>query len=349
MNRIQFYLITAIIPALASCGGDRHNSDYHIKTVHTVTVTDENEESSLTYIGKVVPAKELSLSFKVGGKISRIYVKQGSVVKSGQLIAELDPVDYQNQFMATEAEYRQIKAEADRIIAMHDDGAVSDNNYDKAVYGLNQITAKYKQHKSELSDTKLYAPFSGKIDNVLAETGEVVNAGMPIAMMIDAGTPEIEIYVPQTVLPLIHGKKPKASFQSLKLDDMPATVLSVSPTANANQLYTVKLGIPSDINGIIPGMTAVVDIPRAAQKGGLRIPQGAVTNNYVLRFNPTDSTVSKIVVHTEKLLSNGECIIQSDELNPGDILISSGMNHIAEGEKVRPVAPVSETNKGGLL
>lgn len=349
MNRIQFYLITAIIPVLASCNGDDYDSGSHIKTVHTVTVTDEHGESAMTYIGKVVPAKELSLSFKVAGKINKIYVKQGSAVKAGQLIAELDPMDYQNQFMATEAEYHQIKAETERIIAMHDDGAVSDNNYDKAVFGLRQITAKYQQHKSELSYTKLYAPFSGKIDNVIAETGEVVNAGMPIAMMIDAGAPEIEINVPQAVLPLIHGGNLTTSFQSLKLEDTPVTVMSVSPTANANQLYTVKLSIPSDVKGIIPGMTAVVDIPRASEKGRLRIPKGAVTNNYVLRFNPTDSTVRKITVHTEELLSNGECIIQSAELNPGDILVSSGVNHVAEGEKVRPVTPISETNKGGLL
>ena len=196
MNRIQLYLITMLIPALSSCSGDSHNSESHIKTVHTVTVTDEHGESAMTYIGKVVPAKELSLSFKVAGKISRIYVKQGSTVKGGQMIAELDPMDYQNQFMETEAEYRQIKSEADRIIAMHDDGAVSDNDYDKAVFGLRQITAKYQQHKSELSYTKLYAPFSDKIDNVIAETGVVVNAGMPVAMMIDAGAPEYACHRP---------------------------------------------------------------------------------------------------------------------------------------------------------
>lgn len=349
MNKVQICVLATILPAMASCIDGSHNSDRPIKTVHTVTVSDENGESVLTYIGKVVPAKELSLSFKVAGKINKIYVRQGSAVKAGQLIAELDPVDYQNQYIATEAEYQQIKKEAERIMSMHEDGAVSDNNYDKAVYGLRQITAKYQQHKSELSYTKLYAPFSGKIDNVFAEAGEVVNAGIPVAMMIDAGVPEIEVHVPQAVLPLFHGGDLKASFQSLKPEDMPVSVLSVSPTANANQLYTVRLCMPSDAKGIIPGMTAVVDIPRTESVGRLRIPKGAVTNDYVLRFNPADSTVGKIAVHVEKLLPNGECLIQSAEIRPGDILVSSGINHIAEGEKVKPVAPVSKTNKGGLL
>lgn len=349
MNRIFIYLTVAAITSLASCSNGDTDNNRRLKRVHTTTVTDENGTGPMTYIGKAVPSKELSLSFKVAGKIQKINVAQGSVVKAGQLIAEIDPVDYTNQLTATEAEYNQIKAEVDRIVAMHGDGAVSDNNYDKAVYGLRQITAKYEQHKAELSYTKLYAPFSGQISETLAEAGEVVGAGMPVAMMIGAGVPEIEIHVAAAVLPLLRQGNISATFQTLGNDVIPLDIVSVSPTANASQLYSVKLRMPADAAGIIPGMTATVSIAGADITGSMRIPSGAVSDNYVLRLNPSDSTVSRVAVSISKLLPGGDCIITSDGLHTGDILIAAGMRKLSDGEKVCPVAPVSETNKGGLL
>lgn len=59
------------------------------------------------------------------------------------MLAELDPTDYQVQLDATEAEYRQIKAEAERVIALYQENGTTPNTYDKAVYGLKQITSKY--------------------------------------------------------------------------------------------------------------------------------------------------------------------------------------------------------------
>lgn len=349
MNRIFIYLTVAAITSLASCSNGNTDNNGRLKRVHTTTVTDENGTGPMTYIGKSVPSKELSLSFKVAGKIRKIHVAQGSAVKAGQLIAEIDPVDYTNQLTATEAEYNQIKAEVDRIVAMHADGAVSDNNYDKAVYGLRQITAKYEQHKAELSYTKLYAPFSGQISETLAEDGEVVGAGMPVAMMIGAGVPEIEIHVAPAVLPLLRQGDLSASFPTLGNDAVPLDIVSVSPTANASQLYNVKLRIPADATGVIPGMTATVSITGADAAGNMRIPTGAVSDNYVLRLNPSDSTVSRVAVSISKLLPSGDCIITSDGLHTGDILIAAGMRKLNDGEKVCPVAPVSVTNKGGLL
>ena len=75
----------------------------------------------------------MKLAFRVAGPIRKIYVNEGQYVKKGQLLAELDPRDYQIQFNATQAEYTQVKGEADRIIELYRRGSVSVNEYDKAV------------------------------------------------------------------------------------------------------------------------------------------------------------------------------------------------------------------------
>ena len=92
-----------------------------------------------------------------------MHVNDGTYVRKGQLLAELDPTDYQVQLDATEAEYKQIKAEAERVMALYKDNGTTPSANDKAVYGLKQITAKYRHHKDQLGYTRLYAPFSGYI------------------------------------------------------------------------------------------------------------------------------------------------------------------------------------------
>ena len=124
---------------------------------------------SCNFPGKVKAAQDISLAFRVSGTISKIHVKDGARVQEGQLLAELDPTDYQVQLDATEAEYQQIKAEAERVMALYKDNGTTPNANDKAVYGLKQITAKYKHHKDQLAYTRLYAPFNGYVQKRLFE------------------------------------------------------------------------------------------------------------------------------------------------------------------------------------
>lgn len=64
-------------------------------------------------------------------------------------------------FLPTEAEFRQVKGEAERVIELYNRKSVPVNDYEKAVYGLRQITAKYNAHRNALEDTRLLAPFDG--------------------------------------------------------------------------------------------------------------------------------------------------------------------------------------------
>ena len=134
-----------------------------VPSVKLEQVKAASEETSLQYPGKVKAAQDVNLAFKVSGTLARIYVDEGKPVQAGQLLAELDPTDYQVQLDATEAQYLQVKAEAERVMALYQEGAATTDANDKATYGLKQITAKYKHHQDELAYTKLYAPFSGAI------------------------------------------------------------------------------------------------------------------------------------------------------------------------------------------
>ena len=78
------------------------------------------------------------------------------------------------KLQATEAEYNQIKGEAQRVMALYQENGTTPNANDKARYGLEQIEAKYKNHRDQLEYTRMYAPFDGFVQKRLFDSHETV-------------------------------------------------------------------------------------------------------------------------------------------------------------------------------
>ncbi|MDL2255930.1 efflux RND transporter periplasmic adaptor subunit [Parabacteroides sp. OttesenSCG-928-G06] len=200
------------------------------------------ESKSVTFPGKVVAASDINLAFRISGPIAKVYVDAGRYVKKGQVLAEIDPRDYVVQLSATEAEYERIKSEAERVIALYEKGSIAPNDYDKAVYGLNQITAKREAHKNALADTKLCVPCDGYIQKRLFEPGETVSAGLPVLSMISAGTDEVEINIPSS--DYIRRDQFDNFYCTVDIyqgETFPLELVGITQKANMNQLYTMRL------------------------------------------------------------------------------------------------------------
>ena len=355
MKRIYLILTGISLILLSSCAQRAREAKGH-QTVKIDTIVSADKQTFLQFPGKVKAAQDISLAFRVSGTISKIHVKDGARVQEGQLLAELDPTDYQVQLDATEAEYQQIKAEAERVMALYKDNGTTPNANDKAVYGLKQITAKYKHHKDQLAYTQLYAPFNGYVQKRLFEAHETIGAGMPVLSMISSGTPEVEINLPAAeYIRRDQFDNYHCTFDIYPGETYPLKLISVTPKANANQLYTMRLQVVPGTRAIpSPGMNTMVTILcRTEQENTLSVPTGAILQKegkaYVFVFHPSSNTVHRQEVSILRLLNNGHSLITSRQLQPGEQIVSSGVHHIEDGEIVKPLSPVTNTNIGGLL
>ena len=110
-------ILGAFMVMSASCS---HNSKEtrRMQTVKIDTVFSVEGQTPLQFPGKVKAAQDVNLSFRVSGTIGKICVEDGARVRKGQMLAQLDPTDYRIQLEATEAEYQQVKAEAERVMAL---------------------------------------------------------------------------------------------------------------------------------------------------------------------------------------------------------------------------------------
>ena len=109
-----FYLLTACmaVSVLCSCNGKKEAQE-DVQYVMTATAKGGGNESQQTYPARTRSMEETNVAFRVSGTIERVFVKEGDYVRKGQLIATMDARDYRVQLEATQAEYAQIKADAE--------------------------------------------------------------------------------------------------------------------------------------------------------------------------------------------------------------------------------------------
>ncbi len=305
------------------------------------TVRTATSGIAFSFPARVIASDEVHLSFKVSGTLHRLMVEEGQTVRQGELIAQMDPRDYELQLQAVEGEYLRIKADAERAFALYADSVITVADYDKARYGLRQITAKYEHAKNQLADTRLYAPYDGVIKRTLFDPPTVIGAGMPVITLLSSAMPEVEIHIPASL------RRQRADILSFSVmfdylsQSVPLRLISIASHANADQLYAVRLALPSTLSEPPSvGMTAMVDI--ALSKGNnqiVTIPAGAVFHkddgDYVWILS--QGRVTSRSVCLENLHTDGSADVLSG-LQEGEIIITAGVHSLTEGQEVHPLS-----------
>lgn len=339
---------------LAGCAGNNNGKTEIIRKVTIEPVQQADSVSVRSFSGIIKEAAEVNVAFRVAGPIQKILVKEGDYVHAGQVIAQMDTRDYEIQLAAAQAQYEQVKAEADRVIELHNRESVAGNDYDKAVSGLKMVEAKLKNAKDQLNDTKLTAPVSGYIQKVNFLENELVDAGMPVASMIDVGHYQVELEIPVSLYVERENIVSFSGFQpAVSAEKFPLQLLSYSRKASNNQLYKVQLRInPASQPKLAPGMDVQVNMllksnaePQACVPLSALFNEGGKTYVWVYQ---SGGRVQKREVVTGKLTGDGRIRVENG-LQVDEQVVIAGVNQLNENEQVEPLEPVAETNIGGLL
>lgn len=352
-NIIKSLISCIPLVALSACGGDKA-AELQIRSVKVISPQLRNSGYVRDYPAVVKESNEIGLGFKTAGQIAQVYVKEGDYVKQGQLLATLDAVDYQLAVNALQAQYNQLKSEFGRVQRLFDNRGMSQNEYEKAKAGLEQLSNQLQANKNKLSYTRLYAPADGYIQTVNFSKAEMVDAGTQVFSILDDGGMKVEFDVPVSESGIANASATYTlSYNGGRLD-VPVRFISKSPKADGNQLYTVTLGA-GESDGLTPGMNATVSISTSVDSdnapNGYNLPLRAVVNKdgktSVWVMN-SDSTVTMKAVVFAGVDKNGMAIIESG-INSTDNIISAGVNSLHEGEKVTVIENVSATNVGDLI
>ena len=347
--------VCLIVVTLLSCDNKNKEQSEHVPYVKLESVSGAISARTLEYPGRTKPVDEVNVSFRVSGPIVSMNVKEGDFVKKGQLIAQMDQRDYSLQLKAVEAEYQSVKAEAERIIAMYQEGSTTANNYDKARFGLQQITEKLNHARNQLNDTRLVAPISGFVSTRYHEAGETVAQGMPIVAISSGNNIEVEINLSSNdFAKRSNFLSYSCTFDVIPGKKFPLSVSRINNEANSNQLYNVRLRFAGPVDpNITTGMTTMVDIERAMEEGTIiAISKEALFESdgkqCVYVYNDKAGTVGKKEIKVNRLTSKGKAIVTSG-LEGNERIVTAGVHKLRDGQRVKPLPTASKSNIGGLL
>lgn len=339
---------------LLGCGKKPQRPPEPIRPVHVVRVQDATAERIRSFAGTVRPAMESEISFRVSGEIVELPIKPGSEVKKGDLLARLDPSDYQLQEKQAEAQLRQAEAmlkqaktEADRVLRLYEANAVSRSELDQALTSLDSAEAQRAVARKALEMarlqreyTVLLAPFDGRVLARSVELHQTVSAGQPIATVAAREGMEFVIGLPEVLIAQVcMGVPARVTVEAAPGKIFDGEVVEIGVEAGGKGTYPVRLAIRGDVRDLRVGMTgqAFLAFPTGAE-GVLHVPAECVVSrpdgtHYLWVVNPQTETVEQRTVTIGSLTSAGLQILEG--LQAGERVVTRGVHRLRAGVRVR--------------
>lgn len=345
-------LILAILLLITACGKKPPKAQPDTaRLVKTMVIKSDDAGTYRVYPGRVSASQKVDLSFLVSGRLIKFPITESEEVKKDQLIAQIDPKDYEIKVAQFKAKYDHAKITYDRYKKLLPSDAISKAQYDEKKSLHDLAKANLDEAEKSLSDTYLYAPFSGFVANKYVENYQFVQSNQKIISLQDLSEIEIIIHIPEQdvarakdveELSADKGKKKigMATFASIPDRKFPVTVKEAQTEADPKtQTYKITLLMPMPEKTIIlPGMTSSVRIKFSSEKGVYSIPSHAVAVNtkgehFVWLINMKTMKVAKQIVAVGNM--SGENIKIKKGLKPGDRIVTAGVAYLENGMKVK--------------
>lgn len=358
MNKKKTLVIVAVaaIAALAVwllSGGKKEEKI----TFDTAAVAPANIMNSITATGTIEPVTSVTVGTQVSGIVSKLFVDYNSVVKKGQVIAELDKTNLMSQLntaktqLATaQSQFNYQTANYKRYKTLFEKGLVAADDFDNAKLSYTQAKEQVASAKEEVqrAQTNLgYATITSPIDGVVlsksVEEGQTVAASFSTPELFTIAQDLTNMQVVADVDEADIGDVKEGERVTFTVDAYPddtfegevKQVRQEATTTNNVVTYEVVISAPNADLKLKPGLTANVTIYTAERKGVLSVPSKA------LRFTPQKETVGKMKIVDVANAKNKVWTIEGNSIvaHKVNIGMTDGTNTqivggIAEGTKV---------------
>lgn len=342
----------ALIVLLTACKPVEEPEPEPIRPVRVTTVESREGGETVSLTGQVEAQEEVNLSFRVGGRMIERSVNVGDQVRAGQVVARLESDTPRNALRSARAELTAARArlvEAQNNFERHrsllDRGFITRAMFDQAEQAFRSAQAQVDsvQAQANIAETQLgyadlIAASSGTVTARRAEPGEVVAPGQPIIQLAREGGRDAVFDVPARI---IETAPADARIQVVLSSDPKVQAIGrvreVSPQADpVTRTFKVRIGLNDPPAAMRLGSTVTGSIQIGAG-AGIEIPASALTSANqrpaVWVLDPASNTVS---LRNIEVLSYGLArVAVAEGLQPGDIVVTAGVQTLRPGQQVR--------------
>ena len=290
-------LVVAVALLLLKKKDTKQTLVYQVTTIEPTAIS-----SSVTATGTVEPVKQVEVGTQVSGIIDKIYVDYNSVVKEGQLIAELDMSVLRTELESSRANLNSAKVEYDyqtrnyeRIKGLYDKELVSATefeqaqySYDKAKFSYSQAQSNYNKSQKNIGYAKIYSPIDGVVLSRAVDEGQTVASGFSTPTLFTIANDLTQMRVIANVDEADIGQVKEGQRVEFEVDAFPedtfqgsVTQVRLQATTTSNVVtYQVVIDAPNPDLKLMPGLTANITIYTLDKQNVIAVPVRA------LRFTP---------------------------------------------------------------
>jgi RND family efflux transporter MFP subunit len=361
---MRFFICSLIVMSLAlpvllmSCAKTEPPPQIILRPVRAQQVFSAGGSRVREFSGVARSGVESKISFRVGGTIQRLAVSVGDKVQAGQLLAELDPVDYRLQFQDAEAELIQAEAQErnasasyDRVRGLYENRNASKQDLDaaratheSAAAGVESAKKRLELASRQLAYTRLTAPLDASVAEVPSEVNENVRAGQVIALLTSGSNLKVEVAIPGVLIARIREGDPvTVTFDALAGRDFSGRVTEVGVAATGvATTFPVTVRLEDSDPDIRSGMAAEVafDFVSQGQAERFYVPSVAVGEDREARFvfvvvpsgEQGVGVVKRRSVAVGQLTDDGLEVLEG--LNDGDFVVTAGVSKLVDNQRV---------------
>lgn len=292
--------------------------------------------------GNVETDQNVVLNAEYSGVLTNVYVKEGQRVSKGQRLAKIDDGGLSSQVAQQEAQLALSKTTFERQERLWDQKIGSEIQFLQAKTTYEAAKNATQQLRAQLGKTIITAPFSGVVDNVIADPGQVVSPGQtPIIRLVNLSDMYVKASIPETYLRNIKkGTQVKVRLASIN-EEFTGTVRQVSNFINPNnRSFDIQIEIPNKDGLVKPNLIATVKVNDYTTEEAITIPENILQENaagetiaYLYKqVNDSVGTAKRIILETGLSYDN-QTEVKSG-LKKGDTIIIEGAKTLRDGQKV---------------
>lgn len=295
----------------------------------------------------VEPNKVVTVSAEVAGRIEHIPLEEGSRVHAGDLLVQLNTDLILPEYESAKAQVERDQIEFDRITNLSKENAATQRELDNATSQRAISKARLDGIRARLERTRILAPTAGVLNDLLVEEGEYIDAGKPVAQVVDSDTVKVIVEIPELDIAFFSvGDKAQVLARS-RTEPLTGIITFISELADSKTRTTrTEITLDNSRQILRSGQIVNVSLKRQVIKDAILVPLLAVipmeNGKAVYVANSSEAKRRQVDLG---IIKNDEVQIKSG-LEPGDELIIAGHRFIAPGQKVNIVEKIgSESAK----
>lgn len=340
---LKLTIAVLILVSIISCADENQAGNGFAFPPMPVEVADvkvETMSEKFEAVGTIEAIEEIKVVSEIDASVISLPFTEGSFVKKGEVIAQLDDAQLSAEVSRAEALYNQSKASYNRVKNIVEQNVGTPQNLDDALAELKVAEANLDLAKTRLNKTRIVAPFNGTVGARKVSVGTFLRTGQEITELANLNQIRVSFSVPEKYLGQLKRNSEVAVYSTVFPGyEVKGKIIAIEPILDADtRNVQVVAAVLNPEQRFRPGMSANVSVVLNEKPDVIAVPNEAVFANgnqsFVFVVDP-DSTVHRVPVTTGQQTSDVVEIIQG--LENGMKIIKAGHQKLFDGAKVMPL------------